>query len=440
MTSPFPTQFNQGAQFNPGMNGTIADVLAQMQVQQESQRRNQELQNSIAHQRALQAYYEAQARAQAEEQARLAGESLLAQAGQREVGGAVRSYLQGGQPGVFSPTSASTQPGIGQGNIFRDIVGGAGQALSGADPSIYGKVSDQNMLPAVKAVQEAQALRPKAPELPNAGKEFMFAQELAKIDPKLSKFFVENWVNPPKGPGTVVNVGGEPTPYSKEYDASKAKGTTAAAVEGTKAWRAMPVVGEAYSLLTKGNVITGLFQKPSLAVSRMAAAMGVESEKLRTADTQTRLKLTGENVFTYLASRDLGSGTAVSDGDREFAFSLAGRDLTQDKLALRRTLRINFGTLLMKQQQAMDELRNDALNYPERARQIGRDSALIQKQYETGWKQYAGMLVDEGSTPDEIRVKLANTGLSIPAIEQILKSLPATNLQRLGDDVFGPSR
>jgi hypothetical protein len=289
---------------------------------------------------------------------------------------------------------------------------------------------------AVQGVQEVQALQPKAPELPTAAQEFIFA---AGLTPEMKKFFIDNWVNPQKGPATVVNVGGEPTPFSKKFDEEAASSTVKAAAGAREAFRAMPIIEEAYETLTKGKVLTGLFAKPSLAVARMAAAVGVPDAQIKTADTQTMLKLTGEMTFVYLRSRDLGSGTAVSDGDREFVFTLSGRDLSQDKLALRRTLRINFGATLMKQADAVDQLKMDAVNYPERSAQISREISAIEKRQAFAWKTYARMLAEEGVAVDDIRSRMIGSG--IRDVDAILKGLPkAPNVQRLGDDIFGPVR
>jgi hypothetical protein len=312
----------------------------------------------------------------------------------------------------------------------------------GINAGIFGGVSDENLPAAVQGVQEVQALQPKPvdpPELPTAGKEFMFYQDLKKLDPsgQMSKFFLDNWVK--KGPNTVVNVGGEPTPFSKKFDESQADAVVATTKGANEAFRALPIIDEAYQTLTKGKVLTGIFAKPSLAVSRMAAAMGVDSEQIKTADTQTMLKLTGEMTFVYLRSRDLGSGTAVSDGDREFVFTLSGRDLSQDKLALTRTLRINYGAALMKQGDALMQLQQDAQSYPERAPQIQRDIAQIGKKYEVGWRTYAKMMKSEGHADEDILQRMMGSGLSAKAAAEIIKMIAPmkVDIQGIGDAVFG---
>jgi hypothetical protein len=449
MTAPFQPQFpthfsSPGVVQDPGLGGALggglADVLASMQMQRENQFRQQELQNQMAQQQALQQYYQEQTRIQQETENRLAGEQLLERQTRGQVGGAARAAL-GGQPGVISPVGGQEMGAAGApmpppGNVFRELTEGGAQAIGGQAgyDRIFQGVEDENMTAAVKAVADARALQPQAPELPTSAQEFQF---LNTLSPEQKTMYYA-WKHPPSAPGTVVNVGGEPTPYSKKYDEKAAEGTIAASDQVKKTSRGLAGVDEAYRTLMGGKVLTGLFQKPSLAVHRMAAAFGVEDSKLKVADTQTMLKLTGEQTFNYLRDRDLGSGTAVSDGDREFAFTLAGRDLTQDKLSLRRTLRINFGAAVMQLDDARAQLLRDAGRYRERRPQIMSEIGDLETKRQGAWKTYVRMLVDEGVGHEEIRQRMMGSeGLNVDAI---FNGLPKPNIQRLGDDIWGTKK
>jgi hypothetical protein len=428
MTVPaFPTQFGGGAIMDPGagaaLAGSVAQVLAAQQQQRENEFRMQQLAQAQAQQEALAQYYQGTIGVQQQQEQRLMAEAQAQARGKAQVGNAQLAALGIGQP------SASTTRGV-----FQETLQSGAQAVAPAMQSIFGGVSPENVPDAVKGVQEAQALQPKAPELPTAAQEFIFA---AGLNPDMQKMFIENWVNPKKDPTTIVNVGGEPTPFSKKYDESRAEGAVAASTAANEAFRSLPIIDEAYQTLTKGKVLTGLFSKPSLQVARMAAAMGVPDAQIRAADTQTMLKLTGEMTFVYLRSRDLGSGTAVSDGDREFVFGLSGRDLSQDKLALTRTLRINYGAALMKQADALAQLKTEAVNFPERSAQIGRDVTQIERKHEAGWTTYARMLKQEGHSDDEIRTKLITAG--VRTADQIMKTISGVkpDIKGMGDAIFG---
>jgi hypothetical protein len=458
MTNPFavnPGGVVQGIGPGPIMGQGIADVLAQMQIGKENQFRQQELQNQMMQQQALQQYYQAQAQAEQQRIAAEAQENIYKREGLAQQGRAVQNFMGAqGQPGVFQPGAAPmggggmpqqpgnfTQAGMSSamttpGNIFRDTLQG-GAAAIGGQPGynrIFEGVAPENIPGALEALQNAQSLlpqAPEAPELPTTAKEYLFLQQLSPEQR------AQYWkmVGPKPGSVTNVNVGGQPTPFSEEFDKGAAKGTMSATDAAGEAFRSLAVVDEAHRLLSKGNVLTGFFAKPALSAYRMAASLGVPDAKLKTADTQTMLKLAGEATFTYLRSRDLGSGTAVSDGDREFAYTLSGRDLTQDKVALLRTLRINYGTGLMKQGDAMATLAKRAQQFPERAPQISQDVADIQNKYDFSWGTYARMLKQEGVTAGEIMEKMTFSRVSPSAIAKIMKDIEKVQSTEAGISV-----
>lgn len=413
MSNPFAVQPGgviQGQGVGGSIASGIAGVLAQMQTTKENQFRMQELANAQAQQQALQAYYEAQARAQQQELAMKAGEQAIVREGQAQVGAAQRAALLGIQ-----------QPDT-QGIFSQVLQDGAQLARPGLSlPSLFTGVSNQNLPAAIQGVQEVQKLTPKPEDFGADPKKMEYWQHLQRTDPAAAKVFYENFIK--KQPPVQVNVGQK---AETAYAVEGAKADIAVRTEVEKAARqaiqSMPSISEAYKVLSRGQAFTGLGAKQKLFAARVAAAVGVPDADLRAADSQTLWRLTGETTLSYLRSRDLGSGTAVSNSDRDYMAALAGQDLTQQPLALRKTMRINFGSLIYKQFEAINELKNQAIAHPESATQNLTRAAAIQRQYEVGWKEYAKMLAEEGVAESDILQRLIFGGVSEP--EKIIRGLP----------------
>jgi hypothetical protein len=418
MTSPFPTQFGGQTIAGPGvgnaMAGGLADVLASMQQQRENQHRMMELQNQMAQQQALQQYYEAQARLQQEQENRLAGESLLERQTRAQSGQAQRAALMGGQPGVFqpgqttTPSSPTQMPGqaqMGAGaptppppNLFQEILGGGAQAIGGQAgyQRIFQGVEDENMTSAVKAVQEAQALQPKPPELPNSAKELLFLQSLS---PEQQQKYWQ-MVGPKPAPTTNINLPAGETAFSKQYNENAANQLSDVEKQAATQGQGFPSLLEAYKLV--GKSFTGFGANQVVGLGRAVNALGgnfkVSGKSVE--DTQTLLKLTREQTLSYLQTRALGTGTAVSDQDRIFMERMSGADITLEPTTIKRIIRINVGTGIMRMTDAIQALQEAALQNPAEAPKLRAKAFNIQKKLDPIWAEYAKMIKAEAEMDD----------------------------------------
>jgi hypothetical protein len=221
------------------------------------------------------------------------------------------------------------------------------------------------------------------------------------IDPVAGKKFWE--LIGPK-PGTVVNVGqGGEQQFDKSYAEAQAKELSEAETSATKAANASRGMVESYGLV--GKALTGFGANAKLNVSRMAIALGVAPEAVKQAagDTQALMKLTGDRVLDLMATKILGSSTAVSDTDLRFSQEQSGRDLTKEPTALKKTIRINMGAGMMLQQDAVDHLREQAqYASPQTSRQLLGKADARERALEGQWVRYASMLRDEGEQAEAV--------------------------------------
>jgi len=420
MTLPFNPSFpnvgSTGVINDPGIGATIAQglagVLAAQQQAKENEYRMQELATQQAQQQALAQYYQGAISVQSRQQASTEEEQRLKRGALQQVGQAQQAALGvgsgGTQTGTAGPPTTMGYPTQAPGE-FTQIIQGGGQAVAPGMNAIFGGVSAENMPAAVQGVQEAQALQPKPEELPTSGKEFMFAQKLATVDPALAKFFIDNWVN--KGPQTVVNnmPGKVETAFGVEMAKGDVKMQGDALEAAQKASSSFPSMKEAYDLFQKGTVIAGLGAKPVLQVNRVLAAMGYDSATIKAADTQTAMKLLRDGVLAQLQTRALGSGTAVSDKDREYMESVQGADLTMQPDAIKRILRINVGLAIEKMVSAKMLLEQQMVDHPESQAVLKGKLNLIEKKLTPIFDAYMKMKAEEAKTEARLQMQTAPT-------------------------------
>lgn len=409
MTNPFSFQ-NGGVVQGPGTGGAIAQglagVLSQIQQQRENQFRMQELQRQQQAQAAQEQYYQQQVAIQQQAETRLGAEQQAQIGARRQVGGAMRAAMTPPTQLTPNPTpsSAVTQlpgPGIPTMGIFGEVLQGGAKAVSP-----YVGVSDENLPAAVDAVR---SLQPKPDELPTSGKEFQFMQHLSQVDPSggAAKFFYDNWVK--KQPGVVVNTGDK---VENAFGVEMAKSDVAAQGEATKAATqaasSFPSMVEAYGLIDRS--LTGFGSKQVLALARAAGAVGFKPGKDIAADTQTLSKLLRDGVIAQLQTRALGSGTAVSDADRNYMEQIQGADLTQEPGAIKRIIRINVGLGIEKMVTAKMLLEQQMQDHPESAGVLKGKISLIEKQMAPIWNQYKKMLAKETEQAAEAQMKAGPEG------------------------------
>lgn len=98
----------------------------------------------------------------------------------------------------------------------------------------------------------------------------------------------------------------------------------------------LPVLEEALNLLP--NVITGAGANLRLQGARAAAALGDQDAARRVAATETFQATTGKAVLAV--ARQLGSGSGITNADREFAQKIAGGEISLNQESIRRILQI----------------------------------------------------------------------------------------------------
>lgn len=111
--------------------------------------------------------------------------------------------------------------------------------------------------------------------------------------------------------------------------------------EITPALSALPAIDAMEALLDQtneqGKVISGTFAPAELATKAALNRVGLANFK-DVAATQEYLGTSGRLVATII--KDFGSGTGLSDADREFAKKIAGGDISMTKEALARLVKI----------------------------------------------------------------------------------------------------
>jgi len=98
--------------------------------------------------------------------------------------------------------------------------------------------------------------------------------------------------------------------------------------------------GMARDLLDKG-VFTGAAGSLKLQTAKLAQLLPGDWSNDRIANTETFLATQARQVASILASKAFGSGSSITDNDREYAAKIAGGDIKLDEASLRRLVDIN---------------------------------------------------------------------------------------------------
>jgi hypothetical protein len=408
MTNPFavnPGGVVQGIGPGPIMGQGIADVLAQMQIGKENQFRQQELQNQMMQQQALAQYYQAQAQAEQQRIAADAQEALYVREGQRQRGQAVQNYMTG-QPGVVQP-GQTTMPQQDSGNIFRDLTAGGSAAIGGQQgyDRLFNGVAPEHVPDALGDLQNAQKLmaQPAGPELPTSAKEMQFLQHLAQKDPGAAKFFYENWVK--KQPGVVVNnlTGQQETAHGTQTGKNIADRSAELYKDANNAAASIPSMTEAYKLVPRTPAGFGANQ--AVFMHRVLGRLGVQVSKEAASDSQVMIKLLRDQTLKLLETRALGSGTAVSEKDREFMERQSAADLTLEPDAIRRIVRINMGAALERMMSTKLELEQEQRDFPATKGIQGRIDTITRKLHQP-WSEYWKMIAEEQRRESELKASV----------------------------------
>jgi hypothetical protein len=164
--------------------------------------------------------------------------------------------------------------------------------------------------------------------------------------------------------------------------------------------QSFPAMLEAYRGV--GKAFTGWGANQVQSLGRVVNALGgnfkVSGKSVE--DSQTVLKLLREQTLAYLQTRALGSGTAVSDKDREFMERMSGADLTLEPATIKRIIRINVGTGIARQVEAIEALMAAANANPAEANQLRAKAFRLQRKLDPIWAEYGKMQKAEAEAED----------------------------------------
>ena len=90
--------------------------------------------------------------------------------------------------------------------------------------------------------------------------------------------------------------------------------------------------------MVKGGIYTGALAKPSMMAGRALAAIGDKRYAGRVANTETFQAVMGEQVVNI--AKQLGSGSGITNADREFAAKMAGGDIALNEQSISRLMDI----------------------------------------------------------------------------------------------------
>jgi len=142
-------------------------------------------------------------------------------------------------------------------------------------------------------------------------------------------------------PETTVNVDTSGSPFFKNLGKGAAEAFNAERADVVKSAQSIQMNQEARKLLDSG-VITGsganFVTNAGKVLERLGVPIGQDAEHTL-ANTQAFAAAMGRQVGSVI--RLFGSGTGLSDADREYAQKIAGGEITLDEAAIRRLLDIN---------------------------------------------------------------------------------------------------
>ena len=167
----------------------------------------------------------------------------------------------------------------------------------------------------------------------------------------------------PQSP-TIINTGD--SQLDRQIYENLAKNRESAVV----ALNTLPAFSEAIKLLEEGDVITGTAAETRLAFAKALSLFGVDDPSIE--NTEVLRSRIAVPVFNLV--RNLGSGTAISDKDREFAEKAAGGNISLDRKSILRLVEIGKRA----GQSTVDEYKQTVDRvYPEENQQFGRARASL---------------------------------------------------------------
>lgn len=249
----------------------------------------------------------------------------------------------------------------------------------------------------------------------------------------------KEFLGPPKPASTVVNVDTKGrTAYAEARGKGLAEGDIKAGDTANQNFTALASNFNAMNLVDKAY--TGAGAQLKLDAARVLKALGRQPTNNLIENTQELIRYGQSGTVALLGTRALGSGTAVSDADRQYMRQVSGEDITRDPAALKKIFRINSGAEVMQIEETINQLRQRSQAYPEEAVSLNADAKTLENRLRPMLQRYTNMLIQEehGSTQrvkDFIEnVKALPYVNDLPWIDQYLKQ--TTRQQQKSDSLI----
>lgn len=194
-------------------------------------------------------------------------------------------------------------------------------------------------------------------------------------------------------PGVTVNNNLGANAYTQERGKTLATGDVSALDAASKGINQIAANINASNLVDTS--FTGPGARAKLQAARIVQALGIPVAKDETINTQELIRYAQGGTIALLGSRALGSGTAVSDADRQYMQSIAGEDITRDPQALKKIFRINSGAQIMQAEETINQLRQRAREQPQDAGSLNTDAQTLENRLKPQLKRYADKLLQE---------------------------------------------
>lgn len=219
-----------------------------------------------------------------------------------------------------------------------------------------------------------------------------------------------------------TNVNTNPGPAAAVY-----KSVEERADQARSAASALPSFAEAKRLLDSGQIILGIGADQRLALSKIGALLGLDPTIA--ANTETFRSVVAPQVLALV--KGLGSGSGISNADREFAERAAAGNIALEPEAIKRMMDIGERAARLSVQ------RHNALVdrvYPESDTQNAQVRALFRVDVPENAPPPAQ---EQKAAPAQEKPKLGSVPIPPDAVKQ-LRSMPDTPATRAQfDEIFG---
>ena len=184
---------------------------------------------------------------------------------------------------------------------------------------------------------EAYNLQTKKVKNPVTGK-----LEMLVFDPRTGKVVGES-LGEATGDGTTVNVNANnETSFMKKIGQEQAASIVKKAEEADIQFKAADSMSESAAFLNSGQLISGTAGDFRLSLAKGLNLMGVDKEDY-ISNTEAFFAAQGRQVMDIITA--FGSGTGLSDADRQYASKIAGGDISLNEQSIRKITDIRMRSL-----------------------------------------------------------------------------------------------